>query len=272
MKKRRKLRCICAVLCFAIVVPVVWLFIYTNHSEEGDRKFKPSVTVVSTSLSKQWQPTKRRVPAPGKRCLISFAESRSRPFIALASFPGSGNTWVRHLLEVATGIYTSSPYNDSVLYKAGFLGEGTNHRDGKTLVAKTHDFFPSQTDFSAAIVLIRNPYHAFIADYNRMAAGHIGFADVHMFRQKGWENYVTFAALAWQKFYINWLGWKNNKIIIYYEDLVNNTLLQVRNMMTFLSLTLEEDRQICYLEMWKGNFTGMEKDLIQEMKHCSLML
>ncbi|XP_070581298.1 sialate:O-sulfotransferase 1-like isoform X2 [Ptychodera flava] len=228
MKKRRKLRCICAVLCFAIVVPVVWLFIYTNHSEEGDRKFKPSVTVVSTSLSKQWQPTKRRVPAPGKRCLISFAESRSRPFIALASFPGSGNTWVRHLLEVATGIYTSSPYNDSVLYKA--------------------------------------------ADYNRMAAGHIGFADVHMFRQKGWENYVTFAALAWQKFYINWLGWKNNKIIIYYEDLVNNTLLQVRNMMTFLSLTLEEDRQICYLEMWKGNFTGMEKDLIQEMKHCSLML
>ena len=31
---------------------------------------------------------------------------------ALASFPGSGNTWVRFLIESATGIFTGSRYKD----------------------------------------------------------------------------------------------------------------------------------------------------------------
>jgi len=38
--------------------------------------------------------------------------------LALASFPGSGNTWTRHMIEQATGIYTGSSYPDS-LSKAG---------------------------------------------------------------------------------------------------------------------------------------------------------
>ncbi|XP_076810522.1 sialate:O-sulfotransferase 1-like [Clavelina lepadiformis] len=33
----------------------------------------------------------------------------------LTSFPGSGNTWTRHLLERATGIYTGSVYGDKLL-------------------------------------------------------------------------------------------------------------------------------------------------------------
>jgi len=31
---------------------------------------------------------------------------------ALASYPGSGNTWVRYLLEAASGIFTGSRYKD----------------------------------------------------------------------------------------------------------------------------------------------------------------
>ena len=33
----------------------------------------------------------------------------------LASFPGSGNTWSRMLLEYASGVYTGSIYNDITL-------------------------------------------------------------------------------------------------------------------------------------------------------------
>ena len=35
-----------------------------------------------------------------------FIDGRGREPVALASFPGSGNTWVRGLLEKATGICT----------------------------------------------------------------------------------------------------------------------------------------------------------------------
>ena len=35
-----------------------------------------------------------------------------RPPTALASFPGSGNTWLRFLIESATGIFTGSRYKD----------------------------------------------------------------------------------------------------------------------------------------------------------------
>ena len=37
---------------------------------------------------------------------------KCRPPIALASYPGSGNTWLRHMIEGATGIFTGSRYKD----------------------------------------------------------------------------------------------------------------------------------------------------------------
>ena len=37
----------------------------------------------------------------------------------LASFPGSGNTWLRHLLQQASGIYTGSEYSNPHLSKSG---------------------------------------------------------------------------------------------------------------------------------------------------------
>lgn len=42
--------------------------------------------------------------------------------MALSSFPGAGNTWVRHLIEHATGFYTGSYYFDGTLYNKGERG------------------------------------------------------------------------------------------------------------------------------------------------------
>ena len=38
----------------------------------------------------------------------------------LISSPGSGNTWTRHLIEQASGVYTGSVYEDKRLYKSGW--------------------------------------------------------------------------------------------------------------------------------------------------------
>ena len=48
---------------------------------------------------------------------------KCRPPIALASFPGSGNTWLRHMIEGATGIFTGSRYKDLQIQMFGNLIE-----------------------------------------------------------------------------------------------------------------------------------------------------
>lgn len=56
-----------------------------------------------------------------------FLPAKSKKLIALASFPGAGNTWARHLIELATGFYTGSYYFDGSLYNKGEGGGGGKH-------------------------------------------------------------------------------------------------------------------------------------------------
>ncbi|XP_077866233.1 uncharacterized protein LOC144353830 [Saccoglossus kowalevskii] len=51
-------------------------------------------------------------------CDLRFSEKKL-PIVALASPPGAGNTWVRHLLQQATGIYTGSVYRDGRIFQKG---------------------------------------------------------------------------------------------------------------------------------------------------------
>lgn len=54
------------------------------------------------------------------RCMDRhFLPTRTKQLVALASFPGAGNTWARHLIELATGFYTGSYYFDGSLYNKG---------------------------------------------------------------------------------------------------------------------------------------------------------
>ena len=58
------------------------------------------------------------------------------PLTALASSPGSGNTWTRSLIQEYTGYHTGAIYLDKVLKEKGFPGEGIV--DGRVIVIKTH--------------------------------------------------------------------------------------------------------------------------------------
>lgn len=55
-----------------------------------------------------------------------FLPEKSRQLVALSSFPGAGNTWLRHLVELATGYYTGSFYFDGSLYNKGAPSLCTN--------------------------------------------------------------------------------------------------------------------------------------------------
>ncbi len=120
-----------------------------------------------------------------ERSMCHFVNGTGRYPVALASFPGSGNTWVRGLLQQITGVCTGGIYCDTTLRQRGFPGEGI--RSGITLVVKTHQTDPrwsgvtySQSEpfkyfnklrdvpvYSAAILVVRNPYDALVAEWHR---------------------------------------------------------------------------------------------------------
>ncbi len=54
-----------------------------------------------------------------KKYHISFSTHKSLPLIGLASFPRSGNTWIRYLIEGATGIFTGSFYDNDCMTSLG---------------------------------------------------------------------------------------------------------------------------------------------------------
>ena len=107
----------------------------------------------------------------------AFRDGRGLDPVALVSLPGSGNTWVRSMLEKATGICTGSIYCDSPLRTGGFVGESV--RDGSVIVVKTHtsDYqWKDDTEkrnkddayYGSAIMLIRNPFDALVAEWHRL--------------------------------------------------------------------------------------------------------
>ena len=113
--------------------------------------------------------------------LCNFMDgSRGRLPVALISPPGSGNTWVRGLLERASGICTGSVYCDVMLRVRGFIGE--NIKSGSCLVVKTHSEKPfwylhqaggkpksSEKRFGSAIYILRNLNNSAIAEWSRLA-------------------------------------------------------------------------------------------------------
>ena len=135
------------------------------------------------------------LPTEIKHYNCHFINNTKSP-IALASFPGSGNTWVRGLLQDTTGICTGAVHCDPVLMRNGYPGEYI--RSGVVLVVKTHQIDPRWTEvhydsppslgyfktlqdvpvYSSAIFLVRNPFDALVADWNRQQT--VNFSDNHV--------------------------------------------------------------------------------------------
>ena len=93
----------------------------------------------------------------------------------LLVFTGSGNTWLRYLLQQASGILTGSVYKDYALLKNGFPAESI--ANGSVLVVKTHEFgLESRSKFDRVILLVRDPFSSLKAEFNRRSGGHTGHA------------------------------------------------------------------------------------------------
>ena len=131
---------------------------------------------------------------------------------ALASFPGSGNTWLRYLLEQATGVLTGSIYCDRGL-KLYFSGEYVP--TSNVLAIKTHSATSSflvkkassvkRVHFDRAIILVRNPQNALISEAHRYYGRrkqnkHLRLVSKKKFFDCEWCSTIYFCASSMQTF------------------------------------------------------------------------
>ncbi|XP_075882109.1 sialate:O-sulfotransferase 2 [Nelusetta ayraudi] len=192
-----------------------------------------------------------------KRCLDQhFLPSKAKELVALASFPGSGNTWTRHLIELATGYYTGSYYFDTSLYNKGFKGEKDHWESRTTICVKTHENKRSMIDTfdGGAIFLMRNPYRALVAEFNRQHSSHTGFASLAVWKGDEWPKYIKVTAPYWASLFLDWLNYGKKIHVVYYEDLKRDPVTQLRGVIHFLGLEVSEERLLCLESQLEGKF------------------
>ncbi|CAG7733247.1 unnamed protein product [Allacma fusca] len=156
------------------------------------------------------------------KCVPIHFREESGPAVALASFPGSGNTWLRYLLQLSTGILTGSVYKDFALLRNGFPAESI--KDGRVLVVKTHESGETARSlFQKAILLVRKPSEAILAEFNRRAAGHIGHAGRDKYTRNAgryWSQFVAQKAKSWTETNLDWIEhFKGPLLITMYHHL-----------------------------------------------------
>ncbi|XP_046352586.2 WSCD family member GA21586-like [Haliotis rufescens] len=175
----------------------------------------------------------------------------------LASYPGSGNTWLRYLIERMTGYATGSNWSDKQLLEKGFIGEFV--RNKTTIVVKTHnDYSPtakaSVESTNRVILLLRNPYDTLLAEFNRYYTGgdHVAYAYVSAFIQH-WNKFFEDSLKKWQPYYSNWLRCPDVEVVLF-DDLKGDLKTQLSRIRDFLddgSLKVNVD---CALKNNEGNF------------------
>merc|ERR1711935_236777 len=153
---------------------------------------------------------------------VKLAEKNELELVMLASFPGSGNTWVRLLLEDASGFYTGSVYTDKSLGRSGFIGEYEDKRAKNTIAVKCHGFngLVSKGEAQGVILLIRNPYDAILAEWNRRRSPkptengedtHTGMAPPALFNSTLWTKQCAGYTHRWTELHEKYAKWTPKK-------------------------------------------------------------
>lgn len=173
--------------------------------------------------------------------------------VAVTSFPGSGNTWMRHLLHMATGYHTGSIYHDGKLKEKGFLGETLEWDDPRVVGIKLHKYgylkklaIDSEVEdkslIEKAVLLIRSPYRALMSEFNRVNNEHhlhVGKADLTAFSDGTWDTFLSTNIEKWQTSITSWIESYSGEVqVVCYEDLKDNTHDNLENILKFIDLFL----------------------------------
>ncbi|TMW66065.1 hypothetical protein Poli38472_003830 [Pythium oligandrum] len=165
--------------------------------------------------------------------------------IAIVSYPRSGNSLMRGLLEKVTGVYTGCDTRpdrtlSQQLQEFGMKGEGIV--DDSVWFVKTH--FPERVGWKSfniqkAILVVRNPWDA-IDSYFNMTLTNSHNKSLHESQYERfadrWDGMLRNEIEVWMKFHRYWTSKVDIPIIVVrYEDLLIHRAETLRRVFLFLT-------------------------------------
>ncbi|PIK46037.1 putative WSC domain-containing protein 2 [Apostichopus japonicus] len=185
---------------------------------------------------------------------IKFAPSQSMPLIALSSFPRSGNTWTRYMMQIASQIYTTSVYWETertLLSSLALKGSFIDFRTGRGILVKSHLYDANHVrDFEGAILLIRNPYESSISEFFRCQT-YLKVQSQELTRSLiqnksvEWLVSVKSSFQKWHDLNLSWIKNSKKLLIVYYEELALNPEKELIRMLSFLGQPVNMERIRC---------------------------
>jgi len=143
--------------------------------------------------------------------------------VALASFPRSGNTWLRLLLEDCTGLKTGSIYRN----------DGVHERSHRGVVIKTHS--RDSFKYRKAIHLIRNPYDSIYSFYE--------FRNKYYKEENvTWEGHVRYSAKLLRNHWNHWSRSSCPTLLLKYEELKGNENESLRRVLNYLEFDISDQK------------------------------
>ncbi|XP_042873339.1 WSC domain-containing protein 1-like [Penaeus japonicus] len=193
---------------------------------------------------------------------VSFPLKIKKTF--LVSFPRSGNTWTRYLIEGATGLPTGATY---LRVRPLFFGTTEMRKvEGKVILTKIHFNNRSTVpDDVPVILLLRNPAKSIISYYNFK----MGTGAIKRFRNVSYSSYFTndFAnffdrqLFEWTKLAKDRLLHSRRLLVIPYEKLQADPIAQVRKAIAFLGVPTAEARLACLRRHLDGPALGLQRQI-----------
>lgn len=144
----------------------------------------------------------------------------------LLSYPRSGNTWLRYCVETLSGENTIG-YENSNHFERGVLEK--YRKSKKPILYKRHETEGVDNSENNRIILIVRNYKEVIVRHNGKVKSIMQDYDT--------KNRISYLKLL--RFYDSFIG---NKLIIYYEDLIEDLENTLKDVFSFLEIDIEKSK------------------------------
>ena len=217
-------------------------------------------------------------PKPPFKDLSTSLSISQRNIVQLSSFPGSGNTWTRSMIEQGSGFLTGSIYPVDKSLSKYFRGEALF--DGRRVIAiKTHypcfhcftyeqkdnepiSFKPiNETGFIknyfSTIQILRNPFDSILSYFNYINSGydHVGFAARNQLESNLFDDFAKRMIHSWIMHTTFYLSSKLDKegndlfldklgkpvLLIEYDEMRKNPFEGMKRIFEFIKVSSREN-------------------------------
>ncbi|XP_066963731.1 sialate:O-sulfotransferase 1-like [Macrobrachium rosenbergii] len=235
------------------------------HLNEGEHDQKPPTYRKLTIDYKRPRHVLWRQDVNCSRIDVRFGTNISGAF--LHSFPRSGNTWLRYLLEAATGIFTSSFYTDRTLIRQGYLGERDKFWEKTTIATKLHFIKHLKLSLKApCITIIRNPARLFVSlwsyvNVQNRRLKHTAVIPENTLNSTEFHTFIQGKLKKWLKTYIFALTIRKTIFPVSYELIREDPIGQIRRLLAFLNIKPDENRLACLAKHTTGKVKAGQRSI-----------